>query len=194
MSRLIGVFCGSNAGRSPEYVAHARRLGAAIADEGFGLVYGGGHVGLMGAVADAVLDGGGEVVGVITEHLVGAEIAHRRVTSLEIVATMHERKARMADLATGFVVLPGGFGTLDETLEILTWNQLGLLAKPVVFLDIDGFFTPLFDFFDRAVEEQFIRGSHRRLAQRALTVDDALAMVVTPVPDTPHKWIDRDAV
>jgi uncharacterized protein (TIGR00730 family) len=194
VSRLIGVFCGSNAGRPPSFVDHAQRLGTAIAGRGFGLVYGGGHVGLMGAVADAVLAGGGEVVGVITEHLVGAEIAHRRVTSLEVVPTMHARKARMADLASGFVVLPGGFGTLDETLEMLTWNQLGLLAKPVVFLDIDGFFTSLFDFFDRAVDDQFVRRSHRRLAQRALSVDEALAMVVAPVPDTPHKWIDRDAV
>ena len=107
---------------------------------------------------------------------------------------MHERKARMADLATGFVVLPGGFGTLDETLEILTWNQLGLLAKPVAFLDLEGFFASLFDFFDRAVEDQFVRPSHRRLAQRATSVDEALAMVLAPVPDVQHKWIDRDAV
>jgi uncharacterized protein (TIGR00730 family) len=194
VSQLIGVFCGSNAGRPPAFVEHARRLGTAMAGQGLGLVYGGGHVGLMGAVADAVLEGGGEVVGVITEHLVGVEIAHRRVTSLEVVATMHERKARMADLATGFVALPGGFGTLDETLEILTWNQLGLLAKPVVFLDIDGYFTALFDFFDRAVEDQLVRPSHRRLAQRAFTVEEALTMVLGPVPETPHKWIDRDAV
>jgi uncharacterized protein (TIGR00730 family) len=194
VSRLIGVFCGSNAGRSPEFVEQAQRLGEAIAAGSFGLVYGGGHVGLMGAVADAVLAGGGEVVGVITEHLVGAEIAHQRVTSLEVVATMHERKARMADLATGFVVLPGGFGTLDETLEILTWNQLGLLAKPVAFLDTSGYFASLFDFFDRAVEDQFVRSIHRRLAQRAASVDEALAMVLAPVPESRHKWIDRDAV
>ena len=194
MSRLIGVFCGSNAGRSPDYVEQAQRLGEAIAARGHGIVYGGGHVGLMGAVADAVLDGGGEVVGVITEHLVGAEIAHRRVTSLEVVATMHERKARMAELATGFVVLPGGFGTLDETLEILTWNQLGLLAKPVAFLDLERYFASLFEFFDRAVEDQFVRPSHRRLAQRATSIDEALAMVLAPVPDVQHKWIDRDAV
>ena len=107
---------------------------------------------------------------------------------------MHERKARMAELAIGFVVLPGGFGTLDETMEILTWNQLGLLAKPVVFLDVDGFFGSLFDFFDHAVDAQFIRSSHRQLAQRAASVDEALSMVLAPVPDSPHKWIDRDAV
>ncbi len=194
VARLIGVFCGSNAGRSAEFGEHARRLGAAIAGRGLGLVFGGGHVGLMGTVADAVLDGGGDVVGVITDHLVGAEIAHRRVTSLEIVETMHERKARMAELASGFVILPGGFGTLDETLEILTWNQLGLVAKPVVFLDVEGFFTSLFEFFDRAVDDRFIRDSHRVLAQRATSVDDALAMVLAQVPVSPHKWIDRDAV
>jgi uncharacterized protein (TIGR00730 family) len=191
---LIGVFCGSNAGGAPEFVEQAQRLGEAIAARDLGLVYGGGHVGLMGTVADAVLAGGGEVVGVITEHLVGSEIAHRRVSSLEVVATMHERKARMADLATGFVVLPGGFGTLDETLEILTWNQLGLLAKPVAFLDTAGYFASLFEFFDRAVEDQFVRPSHRRLAQRAASVDEALEMVLAPAPDVQHKWIDRDAV
>ena len=194
MSQLIGVFCGSNAGRSPRFVEHAQQLGSAIAGRDLGVVYGGGHVGLMGAVADAVLDGGGEVVGVITEHLVGAEIAHGRISSLEVVATMHERKARMAELAIGFVVLPGGFGTLDETMEILTWNQLGLLAKPVVFLDVDGFFGSLFDFFDQSVDAQFIRSSHRQLAQRTASVDEALSMVLAPVPDSPHKWIDRDAV
>ena len=106
---------------------------------------------------------------------------------------MHERKARMAELAAGFIALPGGFGTLDETLEILTWNQLGLVSKPVVFLDVNGYFSSLFDFFDRAVEANFIRRSHRMLAQRARTIDEAIALVMAPTPDTPHKWIDRDA-
>lgn len=193
MVQRIAVFCGSNVGRSSAFVDHAQQLGSTLARRGLGLVYGGGHVGLMGAVADAVLAEGGEVAGVITEHLVGAEIAHGGLTSLEVVATMHERKARMAELGAGFIVLPGGFGTLDETLELLTWNQLGLIAKPVVFLDVDGFFGPLFDFFDRAVEDRFVHESHRRMAQRAHTVEDAVTMAVGPVAGSPPKWIDRDA-
>lgn len=192
MSVLVGVFCGSNLGATPMYQEQARRLGAAIARRGLGLVYGGGQVGLMGVVADAVLTGGGPVTGVITEGLVRAEIAHEGLTSLEVVGSMHERKARMSELARGFIALPGGFGTLDETLEILTWNQLGLVAKPVVFLDVDGYYTPLFEFLDRAVEANFIRGAHRMLAQRARTVDEAVAQATAPGPDTPHKWIDRD--
>lgn len=188
----VGVFCGSNVGGSPEYLEQARRLGSAIAKRGLGLVYGGGHVGLMGVVADAVLEQGGEVIGVITAQLVQAEIAHPGLTSLEVVDSMHERKARMTELAGGFIALPGGFGTLDETLEVLTWNQLGLVAKPVAFLDVDGYFSALFDFFDRAVEAKFIRGAHRMLAQRARTVDEAVAIAIAPTPETPHKWIDRD--
>ena len=188
----VAVFCGSNVGRSSAFLEQAQQLGTILARRGLGLVYGGGHVGLMGAVADAVLAEGGEVVGVITEHLVGAEIAHGGLTSLEVVATMHERKARMAELAAGFIALPGGFGTLDETLELLTWNQLGLIAKPVVLLDIDGFFGPLFDFFDRAVVDRFMHQAHRRLAQRAETVEDAVGMAVGAVPGSPPKWIDRD--
>jgi uncharacterized protein (TIGR00730 family) len=184
----IAVFCASNLGADPQFVEQAARLGASIAERGLGLVYGGGHVGLMGVVADAALAGGGEVIGVMTDSLV----ADTGLTELEVVASMHERKARMADLSSGFIALPGGFGTLDETIELLTWNQLGLIAKPVVFLDVGGFFAPLFAFFDVAVEASFVRSSHLALAQRAATVDEAIAMVTAPVPDTPHKWIDRD--
>ncbi|MET0146398.1 MAG: TIGR00730 family Rossman fold protein [Ilumatobacteraceae bacterium] len=192
MSVQLGVFCGSNTGNSPVFVEQARRLGSAIGRRGLGLVYGGGRVGLMGAVADAALEHGSEVTGVITDQLVGAEVAHPGLTTLEIVPTMHDRKARMADLASGFVTLPGGFGTLDETLEILTWNQLGLMAKPVAFLDVEGYYAGLFDFLDQAVEAQFVRGAHRMLAQRARTVDEAVAIATGPAPETPHKWIDRD--
>jgi uncharacterized protein (TIGR00730 family) len=188
----IAVFCASNLGADPQFVEQAALLGATIAERGLGLVYGGGHVGLMGVVADAALGSGGEVIGVMTDSLVAAEIAHTGLTELEVVASMHERKARMADLSSGFVALPGGFGTLDETIELLTWNQLGLIAKPVVFLDVGGFFAPLFAFFAAAVEASFVRSSHLALAQRAGTVDEAIAMVTAPVPDTPHKWIDRD--
>jgi uncharacterized protein (TIGR00730 family) len=188
----IAVFCASNLGADPQFVEQAALLGATIAERGLGLVYGGGHVGLMGVVADAALTGGGEVIGVMTDSLVAAEIAHTGLTELQVVASMHARKARMADLSSGFIALPGGFGTLDETIELLTWNQLGLIAKPVVFLDVGGFFAPLFAFFDAAVEASFVRSSHLALAQRAGTVDEALALVTAPVPATPHKWIDRD--
>jgi uncharacterized protein (TIGR00730 family) len=188
----IGVFCGSNVGSDPTFAEHAARLGVAIAERGLGLVYGGGHVGLMGIVADAALGNGGEVIGVLTDALVRAEIAHPGLTSLEVVGSMHERKARMADLASGFIVLPGGYGTLDETIELLTWNQLGLIVKPIVFLDIGGFFAPVFAFFDAAVDARFIRAEHRALAQRAETVHEAVEMAITAPPATGHKWIDRD--
>jgi uncharacterized protein (TIGR00730 family) len=187
------VFCGSNAGSQPAFAATAARLGSAMASRGIGLVYGGGNVGLMGVVADAVLDAGGEAIGVMPEFLVRAEIAHTGLTALEPVASMHERKARMADLADGFIALPGGYGTLDELAEALTWTQLGLQEKPVVLLDVADFWMPLVELFDRAVACGFVRPAHRMLAQRALTVDAAIALATAPVPQTPHKWMDRDA-
>ena len=188
----IGVYCGSNLGTTSVFAASAKRLGSAIARRGFGLVYGGANVGLMGLLADAAIEHGAEVIGVIPRRLVDVEIAHHGLTRLEVVDSMHERKALMMELADGFVALPGGFGTLDEVFEILTWDQLGLIAKPVVFLDVDGFYTELFAFLDKAVEAGFLRGTHRLLAQRALTVDEALALASGPVPEFEHKWIDRD--
>ena len=188
----IGVYCGSNLGSTSSHAEHARRLGSSLARRGFGLVYGGANVGLMGILADSALEHGAEVIGVIPRRLVDVEIAHRGVTRLEVVDSMHERKALMMELADGFVALPGGFGTLDEVFEILTWDQLGLIAKPVVFLDVEGFYTHLFAFLDKAVEAGFLRGTHRLLAQRALTVDESLALASGPVPDLEHKWIDRD--
>ena len=186
------VYCGSNAGTSDADVQVARSLGASLARRDITLVYGGGNVGLMGALADSVLEHRGRAVGVIPEHLVRAEIAHPGLTSLEIVGSMHERKARMAALADGFIALPGGFGTFDEVIEMLTWNQLGIIAKPVVLLDVDGFYAPLLAMFDAAVERGFVRSAHRMLAQRAHSVDEAVALATAPVIATPHKWIDRD--
>ncbi|MCU1503196.1 MAG: hypothetical protein JWM12_2550 [Ilumatobacteraceae bacterium] len=186
------VYCGSNAGTSPSFAALAHQLGSSLAHRGIGLVYGGGRVGLMGVVADAALAAGGEVIGVITEQLVGAEVAHTGLTRIEVTDTMHARKARLSELADGFLVLPGGFGTLDEFAEALTWNQLGLVAKPVVLVDVDGFWTPMFDWMERAVDAGFVRSSHRLLAQHAHSVDEAIAMATAPVPDVGHKWIDRD--
>lgn len=192
MSHRLSVYCGSNVGSSPVYAETAARLGASLAAREIGLVYGGGNVGLMGVLADAVLAGGGAVTGVIPEHLVRAEVAHRGLTELIVVSSMHDRKACMSDLADGFVVLPGGFGTLDETFEALTWGQLGLQSKPVVLLDVEGFFDPLLAMMDRAVDAGFLRPAHRMLAQRARTVDEALALALGPAPSTPHKWLDRD--
>ncbi|MGH9135334.1 MAG: TIGR00730 family Rossman fold protein [Ilumatobacteraceae bacterium] len=189
----VCVFCGSNAGASPSFAATARELGAALAARGVGVVYGGGHVGLMGQMADAALEAGGEVIGVMPAHLVAREIAHPGLSRLEVTSSMHERKALMADLATGFVALPGGFGTFEEVIEILTWNQLGLMSKAVVFLDVDGFYTPLLDFFDRSVDARFVSPDHRALAQRATTTGDAVDLATAPPPLTPHKWIDLDA-
>ena len=163
-----------------------------MARRGISVVYGGGHVGLMGAVADAALAAGGEVIGVITDQLVSAEVAHRGLSSLEIVPDMHQRKARFEQLADGFIALPGGFGTLEEVIELLTWNQLGLIRKPVVLLDVNKYWAPLFDWMDTAVTSGFVRTSHRMLAQRAHTVDEALALALAPAPETPNKWIDRD--
>jgi uncharacterized protein (TIGR00730 family) len=186
----IGVFCGSNVGVDPRFREAATDLGRALATGGHRLVYGGGHVGLMGAVADAALAEDGEVVGVITEHLVGAEVAHRGLTSLEVTTSMHARKARMADLSDGVIVLPGGFGTLDESFELLTWNQLGLLAAPVVFFDVAGFFEPLFDFVDKAVRAGFVKEQHAALAQRATNADDAIRMAIAPPAPFAPKWIE----
>ena len=191
MSRLC-VFCGSNAGAVPAFADAAARLGSALASREIGLVYGGGNVGLMGILADSVIEHGGEAIGVIPEFLERAEVAHAGLTELHVVGSMHERKALMADLAEGFIVLPGGFGTLDELAEALTWTQLGLQAKPVVLLDVDGFWEPLVRFFDAAVDHGFVRPAHRMLLPRTVTVDDAIALATSPVPDTPHKWLDRD--
>ena len=187
------VYCGSNTGNSPAFAAAAARLGTSLANRGIGLVFGGGSVGLMGLAADAAMAAGGEVIGVITQQLVGAEVAHQALTSLEIVPTMHDRKARLCELADGFVVLPGGFGTVDEFAEMLTWNQLGIVAKPVVLLDVEGYWASLLEWMDRAVDAGFVRSSHRMLAQRAVSVDEAIALATAPVPDTPHKWLDRDS-
>ncbi|NUR75455.1 MAG: TIGR00730 family Rossman fold protein [Thermoleophilia bacterium] len=155
----VCVFCGASSGRLPVYADAARSLGAALAARGLGLVYGGGRVGLMGAVAEAALAGGGEVVGVIPQELVDRELAHGGLTELRVVGSLHERKALMAELSDGFVALPGGFGTLDELLEQLTWSQLGLHAKPIGLLDAEGYWRPLIELARHATDEGFVRES-----------------------------------
>lgn len=186
----ICVYCGSSSGNDASFRAAAAGVGRAVAAEGHELVYGGGHVGLMGVVADAALAGGGSVTGVMTQHLVDVEVAHRGLTTLEVVPSMHERKARMIALSDGVVVLPGGFGTLDETFEVLTWNQLGLVAAPVVFLDIDGYFAPLFEFVRGAVRSGFLSGVHGDLVQRAERPVGAVRSAAAAPAATTPKWLD----
>ncbi|MBA3843097.1 MAG: TIGR00730 family Rossman fold protein [Actinobacteria bacterium] len=157
--RRVCVFCGASSGRSPAYADTARSLGIAAAERGLGLVYGGGRVGLMGAVADAALAAGGEVIGVIPQELVDRELAHGGLSELHVVGSLHERKALMAELADGFLALPGGFGTLDELFEQLTWSQLGLHAKPIGLLDVEEYWRPLIALARHATEEGFVRES-----------------------------------
>ena len=161
--RSIGVFCGSRHGRNPIYAEAARELGRLLAAQGIRLVYGGGHVGLMGEVADAVLAAGGEAIGVIPSLLIDQEVEHRGLTQLHEVGSMHERKALMEELADAFIVLPGGYGTLDETCEILTWAQLGLHRKPLGLINVGGYYDPLLAFVDRALDEDFINARSRSL-------------------------------
>ena len=162
MKRLC-VFCGANAGTRPEYGASARELSAALARRGLGLVYGGGNVGLMGMLADAMLQAGGEVIGVIPQHLVAREVAHRGVTRLHVVEDMHQRKAMMNELSDAFVALPGGFGTLEEFFEILTWSQLGIHRKPSGLLNVSGYYDDLLAMLDHAVTQGFLLPANRKL-------------------------------
>jgi len=193
MSVNVCVYCGSSSGGEPVFADRARTLGLRLAQRDVGLVYGGGRVGLMGAVADAVLDGGGRVLGVIPQHLVDMETAHRGLTSLDIVDSMHTRKARMEQLSVGFVVMPGGLGTFDEVFEILTWNQIGLITKPVVFLDVDGYFAPLFHAFEHMIEAGFVSPNCRRLMRSVDDVDRAIDIATGPAPSIPAKLRDLDA-
>jgi len=190
MQRLC-VFCGSCRGEGEVYADAAKRLGRSLAEHGIGLVFGAGHVGLMGVLADAVLEAGGKAIGVIPQALVDKELAHSALTELRVVTTMHERKALMADLSDGFAALPGGYGTGDELFEILTWAQLGLHSKPIGLLNTAGFFDPLLAWLDHAVQERFIRPQHRELLSVAESSEELLCLMMQhrPPPDI-GKWID----
>lgn len=161
--RGIAVFCGSATGSNPLYAREATRLGEEIAKRQLTLVYGAGHIGLMGVLAEAAVAKGGRVVGVIPRSLVERELAHEGLGELHVVETMHERKALMADKSDAFLALPGGYGTLDELFEILTWAQLGIHAKPIGLADVDGYFSPLLAWIDRAIDEEFLNEKHRAL-------------------------------
>lgn len=188
----VCVFCGSNPGARPVYAEAARALGRTLAERGMGLVYGGARVGLMGAVADTVLAAGGEAIGVIPHALVAREVAHTGLTELHVVNSMHERKALMADLAGAFIALPGGYGTLDELCEILTWSQLGLHPKPVGLLNVEGYFDPLLALFDRAVEEGFLPAPHRGLALADTDAARLLDRFAAYDPPSTGKWISEE--
>jgi len=188
----VCVFCGSNTGSDPVYSEAARALGRLFAQEGIGLVYGGGSVGLMGEVADAVLDAGGEVIGVIPHALWAREVGHRGLTDIRIVETMHERKAMMADLADAFVALPGGWGTLEEFFEVLTWAQLGLHQKPCGLLNIAGYFDGLLSFLEHSIDQRFVRRENGALVLVATSVDGMLEQLDRyHAPPPAEKWIDR---
>jgi len=175
--RLAAVYCGSAPGTDTAYMAEAKALGTALAAAGWGLVYGGASVGLMGAVADAALAGGTDVIGVLPEILAGSEIAHHGLTRLEMVPTMHARKARMAKLADAFLILPGGYGTLDELMEIVTWRQLRMHSKPLVLINTKRYWDGLLEFLDTAVEAGFLKSQNRALLDVARDADEAVAMI-----------------
>jgi uncharacterized protein (TIGR00730 family) len=190
--RRLCVYAGSNAGARPEYAAAAAGLAEQMAARGIGLVYGGGKVGLMGVLADSILRAGGEAVGVMPQALVNREIAHTRLTELEVVGSMHERKARMAELADGFVAVPGGIGTLEELVEVLTWSQLGIHANPCGVLDVAGFYAALSDLLDHMVRERFLRAENRARLVSAAEPAALLDRLETWDGPPVTKWLDLD--
>jgi uncharacterized protein (TIGR00730 family) len=192
MQRLC-VFAGSSPGARTEYLEAARELGTALVHRSMGLVYGGARIGLMGALADAVLAGGGHVTGVIPASLVTKEVAHQGLSDLRIVASMHERKAMMNDLSDGFIALPGGWGTLEEFFEVLTWAQLGLHRKPCGLLNVSGFFDGLLAFIDHTIDERFVTREHRAMLLVADSSDVLLRLFESYDPPAVAKWIDTTA-
>jgi len=191
--KRVCVFCGSSFGARPAYKEAAQRLGKALAARGIGLVFGGGCIGLMGAVADAVLAGGGEAIGVIPDSLMRREIGHRGVTKLHVVQTMHERKALMADLSDAFIALPGGYGTLEEFFEVVTWSQLGIQQKPCGLLNVEGYWDGLLKVLDHTVDEGFVRPENSQLVLVAQNPETMLNRLAEwEPPGHIEKWLDRE--
>ncbi len=192
--KRLCVFCGSSHGGNPAYAEAAKNIGSELARRGIGLVYGGGNVGLMGVVAAAALAGGGEVIGVIPEALMAKELGHRGIQDLRVVKTMHERKAMMADLADGFIAMPGGIGTFEEFFEIVTWAQLGFHSKPCALLNVNGFYDPLLHLLDHAIAEGFVKPKQRDIV---LVESDFRVlldrMASHHVPYEP-KWISKETI
>jgi uncharacterized protein (TIGR00730 family) len=185
----VCVFCGSSSGQNEIYSRAAQQLATAMLSRGIGLVYGGGNVGLMGILADAVLAGGGHVTGVIPHALLAREVGHKGLPDLRVVATMHERKAMMADLADAFIALPGGFGTFEEFFEALTWTQLGLHRKRCGILNVHGFFDPMIEVIEHAINAGFVKASNRDLVTVATEVGTLLDHLADPLPAAEPKWI-----
>ncbi len=192
--KRICVFAGSSPGRQPQYVEAAQQLGEELCARGYDLVYGGGRVGLMGAVADSVLGNGGQVIGVIPEGLAEKEVAHRGLTDLRVVTSMHERKALMAELSTAFIALPGGLGTLEELFEVLTWVQLGIHTKPCGLVNVGGYFNGLLEFISHAVAERVLKSDHRSMILVDSDIKALLDAVEAFVPPIVEKWLDRDQI
>jgi uncharacterized protein (TIGR00730 family) len=190
--RAVCVFCGSSTPTDPRYRDAARGLGALVARRGIDLVYGGGSVGLMGELADAALGAGGRVIGVIPAGLFAREINHTGLTELHEVASMHERKQLMYDLSDAFIALPGGLGTLEELAEVATWSQLGLHNKPVVLLDVGGFWAPLIAQLDRMADVGLLKPASRDLIQRSQSAEEALGVLAAARPAPPQKWITAE--
>jgi len=190
--KRISVFCGSRDGIRPSYGEAARILGQAFLRRGIGLVYGGGGVGMMGRISDTVKNGGGEIIGIIPNALLAREVGRSDIGELRIVRSMHERKAMMVEISDGFIAMPGGFGTFEEFCEIVTWSQLGLHAKPVGLLNIDSYFDPLIEQFDRAVSEGFAYPENRRLLLHETDPDCLLDLMASYTPPEVEQWIDPD--
>ncbi|WP_192822975.1 TIGR00730 family Rossman fold protein [Rufibacter sp. LB8] len=188
--KSIAIFCGANSGQNPVYQEAARSLGTLFAEQKIRLVYGGGKVGLMGVIADAVLAGGGEAIGVIPKSLVDMEVAHTGLTKLHVVQTMHERKAIMAAESDAFIAMPGGFGTFDEICEIITWNQLGIIQKPAAFLNVNGYFNPFLQMIDQAVEEGFIKANQKSGLLISDQPNELLQLVLQKAAATSQDFVD----
>jgi uncharacterized protein (TIGR00730 family) len=188
----VCVYLGSSPGGDPAYTDAVAELARELVRRGLGVVYGGGDVGLMGVLADTAMAAGGEVIGVIPEGLLAREVGHRGLADLRIVADMHERKALMADLADAFVAAPGGVGTLEELVEVYTWSQLGIHAKPVGLLDTNGYWAPLAAWLDHAVEQRFLKPEHRAMLLSAPEPAELLDLLAAWSPPTVTKWLDRE--
>lgn len=190
--KRVCVYCGSSSGKRPEYLESARTLGRELVRRGIGLVYGGARIGLMGEIANTVLTCGGEVTGIMPQGLVDREVAHRGLTELRVVDSMHERKAFMADLSDGFIALPGGLGTLEELFEILTWSQLGLHKKPCALLNVQGYYDSLSLLLEHAVKEGFVKPLHHDMLLVAEKPAILLDLMSAYKPQVVEKWIGRD--
>ena len=190
--RKICVYCGSSTGKEAAYTDAAIALGQALHERGIGLVFGGGAVGIMGKVSDAVLDAGGEVIGVIPRALAVKEVAHENLTKLHVVASMHERKAMMAELADGFIALPGGWGTLEEIFEMLTWAQLGFHDKPCGLLNIDGYYNHLVGFLENSFEQQFVNELYRPMLMTSNEPESLLDQFASYTAPKVRKWMGED--